>query len=476
VTQNISAIATATSGSLCPIGTCPLVTGAVADGVTQVVIVVLATLPGDPVQITLTNENGDQDAVGDGGLFPLGSFVAGNGASTLTVPAQGGAGTPLAVVIWRAPLDYNRGSQYPADATTVQRNLTLKVQLPGADGAALNLSQTLTVVRPPVVLIHGIWSSGQGTFGGFYPANAQNLSLWNLMNPQKNEIDYSAPVPVTATNPPYFLPLTQVGGNALGFSYNASNVLLQSMSLIANYAYSNNVAAVQADVVGHSMGGDIARTMPAVSFFAGNNNYGMGYVHKLITIGTPHNGTQVAVDLLPQGTLLGSVDPNNCVRKSLEEFNYVSLQTATVNGVTVNGAIGDLQQGVSGSVPFPTAYIGGTTESQNLSQLGSRFSKSATLYRICGTLGGEPLALRFTPAGWNQEFSGDPNNDGLVLLTSQLNGKPSTLIYPGMIHSPGLEVLNFSPPSEVDSASGIPDEVVNLLNESVSGTDFFTNQ
>jgi pimeloyl-ACP methyl ester carboxylesterase len=493
VTQNLSAIATATSGSLCPIGTCPLVTGAVADGVTQVVIVVLATLPGDPVQITLTNENGEQDTTGNGGLFALGSQITGNGASTLTVPAQGGAGTPLAVVIWRAPLNYNRGSQYPSDVTTVQRNLTLKVQLPGADGALLNLSQTLWAVRPPVVLIHGLWSSGQGTFGGFYPANPQNFSLWAEMNPIP--LDYSAPVTVTASTPSYSWPFlslpAQITQAALGFSYNAPNLLLQLQAAIANYGIFYNVAAVQADVVAHSMGGDITRVMPNAttatgqSLFATQSNYGLGPIHKLITIGTPHQGSPLAVDLLPGS----SGDPNSCVRDILAKKQNVSFQTVTLaTGAPANGAVGDLAaapNNLPSSEPFPMAYLAGTTNAANLQNIDSIGSNSWELRAICyyaaAAIGASsPLAYDITPSLWNGVF-GFAFNDGVVPLSSQLNGTGSLVsasgnmsanTFQGVIHSPGFEDLDFSPPTETSPQSGIPDAVINLLNEASNGPDF----
>jgi hypothetical protein len=58
-------------------------------------------------------------------------------------------------------------------------------------------------------------------------------------------------------------------------------------------------------------------------------------------------------------------------------------------------------------------------------------------------------------------------------LKNQVNRFSSVMIFPGVMHSPGLEGLNFSPPTEVDPASGIPDEVINLLNEQITGPDFF---
>ena len=178
-------------------------------------------------------------------------------------------------------------------------------------------------------------------------------------------------------------------------------------------------------------------------------------------------GTPLATDLLPSG----ASDPNRCVRKFLEEANDVSLQTAAVSGTTVNGAVGDLQLGVSGSQPFPIAYVAGSTTAANLSNLDSYFSASATIYNVCGRIGRDPLALRLTPTTWNQEFSGLAN-DGIVPQTSQLNGTSSTLTFTGVIHSPGVETLNFNPPSEVDTGSGIPDEVINLLNEATTGQIF----
>jgi hypothetical protein len=73
-------------------------------------------------------------------------------------------------------------------------------------------------------------------------------------------------------------------------------------------------------------------------------------------------------------------------------------------------------------------------------------------------------------------------NDGVVPLSSQLNATGSVLTsipggvsantFQGAIHSPGLEALDFSPPTEVSTASGVPDAVVNLLNEATNGPDF----
>jgi hypothetical protein len=461
ITQNVDAITSVPNPTY--------VSGAAADGVTQVIVEITQVQAGDSIQLTLVDENGNQGLTAyNGGLFPLGG-APGSASSTLTFQAQG----TTAVAVWLAPTNYARGGNFQQDATSIQRALTIQVQdtsasTTGSSGQSTAGSQAINTVRPPVVEIHGLWGSADDWSDLNFRFGVQQ-SLWT-QPALVQTVDYSGAVPVTATTPAYSPNLSQVSGNALGFSYNAPIVLLQLMSRIADYALLYNVAAVQADVIGHSMGGDIARTMAGVSFFNNNNNYGNGYIHKLITIGTPHQGSPLAVDLLP----IGNADPNNCVRKILEIFHDVSLQAATVSGVPVNGAVGDLRQGVSGSHPFPIAYIGATTNSGNLSNLDSTGSKSAAIYRTCGTLGGEPLALRLTPPGWNQEFSG-ADNDAVVALTSQLNGSSSTLIYPGVIHSTGLKDLDFNPPTELALESGIPWELLNLLNEAVNGPDFFSS-
>jgi pimeloyl-ACP methyl ester carboxylesterase len=483
VTQDAGAIAASPAPAY--------VTGAAADGVTQLIVEVPAMQAGDSVQLTLMNENGAQDIVAnDGGLFPLGGSP-GDASSALTVTAQStnqGGPSPMAFAIWVAPTNYDRNppgaTTYPQDATSVQRNLTLQAQYPNPDGSTFTVSETISVVRPPVVLIHGLWSSGQGTWGNFYPANPQNLGLWNAINPQQNEVDYSAPVPVAAITPPYpwfSSNPTSITQAAIGFNYNAPCVLLQLQAFIANYEQSWAVAAVQADVVGHSMGGDITRAMPTAppgtcsASFANQNNYGLGPIHKLITIGTPHRGTPVAVDLLPSG--LG--DPNYCVRDILDTKSNASFQTVTLGtGGVVPGAVGDLAAApanLPATEPFPMAYLAGTTNAANLANIDTALppNDSFKLRAICYLPTGSPLAYDLTPSLWNNVFGGEAN-DGVVPLSSQLNatGSTSANTLPGVIHSPGFEALNFSPPTEVSPQSGIPDAVVNLLNEATNGPDF----
>jgi len=56
-------------------------------------------------------------------------------------------------------------------------------------------------------------------------------------------------------------------------------------------------------------------------------------------------------------------------------------------------------------------------------------------------------------------------------LDSALNNLTG-LQYSGVIHTSGLETLDFNGPSVLDAASNISSEVITLLNESPTGSDF----
>jgi pimeloyl-ACP methyl ester carboxylesterase len=444
------------------------VQGAATDGVTQLLLQIPASNPGDSFSVEVLNENFQLDTTAnDGGLFAIGAAPS-SAANTLTVTAAN-TSPPMAFAAYAAPTNFYRGTQ---DASDIQRTIAFQVSC--SSNSQSTAFTTSFLVRPPVVLIHGLWSSADD-WSGFGPLiSPQNTTLWGEMEPYPtNAVDYSSPVSVSSTSPSYSN-LTQVAGNALGFSYNAPYVLLQLQVAIHNYGTYWNAAAVQADVVAHSMGGDIARTMPTLTnFLSGSGNYNLGFIHKLITIGTPHTGTQLATNLLPNST----GDPNSCVRNALKDNGFVSLLTATVNGGIVDGGVGDLQATSLPSGPFPIAYIAGSTiPSINLANLDAvPFSASGKLYNGCGAFQGSPLALLLTntPSGtWNQEFS-LLTNDAIVPVRSQVNGTSSELIFTGIIHSQGIEKLDFAGPSELDPASGIPDEVINLLNEQINGSDFF---
>jgi len=441
-----------------------IVKGVAADGSALVVVRIPASQVGEGLTVTVRNDQGaaSDSTNDDGGLVPLGGN-GGAAASVLDLAAVATAQGPMAFALYRAPRDFSRGAQ---DDGQDGRHVMLAV---AADDGSTAQADVL-VVRPPVVLVHGLWDS-EGTWDGFTPL-VSDARFFIRRASYSDAVDG-----ITASVPAYDpSKLAGVLASALGFAYNAPAVLDQLRNFIADFRDGMNVAAVQADVVGHSMGGDIARTMVLSADFLSGDSFGRGPVHKLVTIGTPHLGTPLATQILQ--------DANSCVRGLLADHGKFSLSTVTLAGSPVHGAVGDLQGdgrggGLSAALsslaakqPFPTAYLAGVMGADNLAGLDCGGFCSANLIRLdCSTFAFHPapLAQNLTSKNWPNVFG--QASDAIVPQTSQLGGG-SGLLFSGVIHSGGAVALSFKGPTELDEASQISAKVIDLLNERSNGSDF----
>jgi len=477
-----------------------------ADGAARVVVRIAANSVGEQLEVTVLDENNQPGKQGVGWLSSV------NGSErllTVFVTAED-AGTPMAFAVYYPPSDFSRGS---ADYGLRNRQITVKAVSNTYSG--FTESQTLTILRPPVVMVHGIWTNMVEAWKYFKPfmtdqrffvrtANYDMPGVINSSNPQY-------PSDVTANNPPRT--------NALGFAFNASTFVLPQIKdyLVqfrsGKYNPANpselKAAAAQVDVVAHSMGGDVTRTLEQLPEYTGTDSFGIGNVHKLITIGTPHLGSPLATELLPVAT----ADPNLCVRNLLAKLGNFSFISADIGWGTQNGGEGDLMGNgqvialggtfstssalqfiQSGSNKVPTAMIAGQATT-NLSGLGapSQPSSCATLPTSIesGLVGAfmpdfirthcpnSPVAQNFTTAGWKSGNMNGLDNDGIVPVTSQLNnttGIPGQNLFLGVVHSIGAEEMGFCGPNELgpDGNTGIQTQVINLLNESTTGPDFYS--
>lgn len=446
--------------------------GVAADGVTQLVLRIRA---GDSASVNLNvadDSNGTSTAIDEiGGVTAIGQ--AGSGVRSLGVVAHAGMGSnAYAYALYHAPLNFVRAS-VSADNQAWDR--TVKVNVTCVDSAGTAKTATgITVARPPVLLVHGLWSSAAEAWTAFVPRKPAQNALWSKMPVNASlAVDYDQPVEgtITATDPSYDASIvSNITRNALGFEYNAPFVLKQIRKLLDGFRSSRGVAATQADIVAHSMGGDILRAMLLSSLsnsFLDNASFGKGPVHKLITIGTPHRGTPLATQIL---------DPiNSCVANQLAHKGDISLRSLTLSGTgTISGAVADLQTGIFTNIPYPIAYVAGAAiQNVNLASLDCNGTCNANLLRVlCGTLAQNPLAKVLTSQDWPSVFGGAAN-DAIVPTSSQLNDTTDLLrVFPFVIHTPAIASLNFTGPGELQTASGIPDVVVDLLNERADGHDF----
>ncbi len=130
-----------------------------------------------------------------------------------------------------------------------------------------------------------------------------------------------------------------------------------------------------------------------------------------------------------------------------------------------------------GPHPLPAALVAGYYTNWSSLDTGSYFVNR--LKAACRT---DPLAQSFTSNGWPTNFGSTNNsNDGIVAVTSQLNGPSSSpLLFPNLAlaHSPGLvSDLSFTGPSVLDSGNGTPvnpiaNQVITLLNTPVNQAPF----
>jgi pimeloyl-ACP methyl ester carboxylesterase len=323
----------------------------------------------------------------------------------------------------------------------------------------------LKILRPPVVLVHGLWGSTDD---------------WNTFTPLLNDARFfthrtgyseflGGVVSWTSPEIPEKL-RNKVTMSSLGFAFNAPYVLADVELALADFRRVRNVAVVQADVIAHSMGGVVARTVKMLPGFIGHTTFGAGYINKLITIGTPHLGSPLASQLLDTA--------NSCIRDALTDSESFAIETATMAGSTVFGAVGDLRgDGWGGSMsaalgllqssdPLPTASIAASMTSSNLNGLQCSVCASTFIRLACP---GSPLAANLTAQDWPTVFG--QASDGVVPRTSQLANLSGREVV-GTIHSAGLYRLDFEGPSELEELSNIPLIAIHLLNSSINSADF----
>jgi len=223
------------------------------------------------------------------------------------------------------------------------------------------------------------------------------------------------------------------------------------------------------------------RTLTRPQSFLSDDTFRQGYIHKVITIDTPHLGSPLAIQLLSAQENLG------CLQKVLAKEGKFALSSASFSdGSFFSGAMADLQGDGSGGslspallsirqpgaahIP-PTALIAGVyTDFSSLNDLASY----ATLIRnIPFGCPNDPLAQRLTPTGWPALFNNQPN-DAIVSENSQLDSlvpSPGSQFF-GYKHSPGTEKLGFAGPSVID-AGAVPNQVIFLLNTPWTNTVYY---
>jgi pimeloyl-ACP methyl ester carboxylesterase len=387
------------------------VVGAAADGATQIRVRVKANAPG---AIALVYDRGSASSTPDGAF----------------VPAPGSIGT-----LNNLTLQSVNGS-YQADAIyTVPEGLINEVThdiyfhgvyTPADGGEIVSLEyQTLRLSRPPVILVHGLWSSS----GAWTEPTAGTLAKLGDSGFQVPQVfDYSGFFGTKASS---------------HFKYYAPRLLehiQQQLKDIRN----GHIAITRVDVVGHSMGGLVTRAM--VSHYEPiyyHNTFGKGLIRRFVTLGTPHLGSHLA-DVL----WLVSLDPVSDIFSLL------------IGHPIYAGAIEDL------AIASPALFDLGSTAIPSFAAIGDVSTTNLGLAPLIDLLYN---AFRF----FGISVSGVNTSSRSSFANSLMNGLASDAIVPGISQQGGLSAgftQRFSPVFHWDEtgSTDMGNVVTTLLSGDVS--------
>lgn len=358
-------------------------------------VLIPANAAGNQFTVTLLNDQSPQtqstSAPQDGALGNPGDTDFSQSQIVVTAVNTSTNG-PMAFVVYRAPADFPRSSGQ--DAGSASRTVYLQIQQ-YSDGQAPEYTQTgtitvnvigtitvnpvttnaVTILRPPVVLVHGNWS---------------NPTAWQFFQPLVSDSLFNI----------YYM---NYGSSVqFGVDYNAQQALVQLGYFIQGFKAQKQVAAVQADVIAYSLGGLIARDWVRLSSsnqlaFLRPNNFNQGDVHKLVTIDTPHWGSEEANQLLAS---------SGACRALFTAFGNPVGQNIT--DMAVGSNLLQNLNAVGNSVHLPAQVIFGTDDSQQNTAADNAFFGSVLLYKGVGTVGG--LCMNLLPTGGYTDLFTTPNN------------------------------------------------------------------
>jgi pimeloyl-ACP methyl ester carboxylesterase len=321
------------------------VSGLAADGVTPVLLRLETDGPGR-ILFRLrddANSSADSDA---GSLRDL-SAREGN---PLEVEAREFDGRWFAFAFLVAPDDFVRGGR-PEDTEAVDRLLEVEASFPGRD-RELSLGTTLRLVRPPVLLLHGIWSGAETWRWGLeqdprFVVRAGDYSEpISPGGPSRNEVSLRSNQPV---------PRREV---------------LKTLSSIRSRGF----AATKVDAVGHSMGGLLLRLHAAGAggYYEREDNFFAGDLHKLITLDTPHRGSPWGCFLLHDdlrrsflGRLAQKTPGLGCVdcgaladlRPDSEVLSRLPQAEVASHALAARGGSDIIESGIEAALPEGLAFI-----------------------------------------------------------------------------------------------------------------------
>jgi triacylglycerol esterase/lipase EstA (alpha/beta hydrolase family) len=239
--------------------------GTIADGVSKLILVVNSN---NPLKFSINGTKPDDLRNGTLSCLKESSNVNNNLSSSINVSSQSiSNGKSVVAAVYTPPDSFNQ---------EIGRNRNININVSDLDNpdAITPLEIPIQLYRPPVVLIHGVWTNSYDT--------------WVTVNDFTKKLTDNGFNYIFADYKEYnsetFDPYDKIFGN-----YGINSTRSAIHDILGQY-HCFSIAASQVDIVAHSMGGLMARGFVQQSDYKGKHNFMKGSIHRLITIGTPHLG------------------------------------------------------------------------------------------------------------------------------------------------------------------------------------------
>jgi len=405
--------------------------GIVADGVSRLLMRTRAGLAGTACFEIVSGAAADQ-----GTLDPA-----------LKATAAVSGGFHQASSYYTAPLAYEEAS---SASRMVEVEFTYTPAI--GNGNTTRIRAETTIVRPPVTLIHGIWSNDDAWRGFFIRNDDQHTTVAG---------DYEA----THDN---------------SFSDNVPRVR-EFIADAVNQSRAKRYATTQVDIIAHSMGGLLSRLYAQDTTYQRADNLNEGDIHRLLTLNTPYFGSNFAnlivalhkaePDLTEEkvGDIVGGEITNGAVCDLAE--NSPALQTLA-GGTALPAHVVTSTGGPAGTEADPALYWGGVSGFRNFeAALTETECVRRNIIRICQEE--QPIFPQDIVDGHRFREM----NDAIVPISSQRGGfgTAARTNFANLLHFGNDAVFGVGQVDGVTNTEAVAQRALALLNEPADAANWSAN-
>jgi pimeloyl-ACP methyl ester carboxylesterase len=422
--------------------------GTIADGVSKLILVVYSN---KELQFSI-NETKPDDLT-NGILSCLNQTKVDSLRSAVKVsPEDIGNERSVVVAVYTPPDSFNQDR-------VINKTIRVNVSDPYNPDARILYELPIKLYRPPVVLVHGIWTNSCNTWIETNFAN--KLTEKGFMYAFADYGDHNSET---------FDPCAVEIKDGKPFGNYGIDSIRNTMKYILNVYHNFSIAASQVDIIAHSMGGLMARGFVQQSDYLKQDNFMKGSIHRLITIGTPHLGGSLSKFLYDHRDDWYCFDENGEILPA-KKCDATPVQLKTRVPIT--------QGGVESLIPGSDAY-------SNLRQTNVKSYAIAGTWRKGATGSHEHQASYYRTITNNDNFNleqdgfdGEYENDLMVSVKSQLGGLPHQIrqpgknsipnkgaLYPNTIHASFLKRDDKDDVSAEIRSCYIQDDVIKLIGSS----------